>query len=135
VEDRNWRSEETQPAHLSEILEKDLFSSFKGDYAIPLNQVANIFNFTVNARRPIELQAAGTGEVALGIKCIYGTLSLVTSDPNTINNPFNMKIYRHEQHFATVRDILFVSFQREYSLIDRYIYEGDYTAGALELIQ
>lgn len=140
MDDRSWTCHEkisTANVNCVEALEEewDLFGSEKGNIAAP-SVPAHVFKFTMRARRmvtPIESIGAGR-EFLAGNRIITGTISLVTANPDLVNNPFDMRIYDGQQHVATIYDLMFTRFQMEYSLVDRHIFEGDYQARSVELI-
>jgi len=139
-DDRSWTYREKigiAAVNCVEALEEewDLFGSEKGNLATP-SVPAHVFKFTMRARRmvtPIESIGAGR-EFVVGHRSVTGTISLVTANPDLVNNPFDMRIYNEQKHVATVYDLMFTRFQLEYSLVDRHIFEGAYEARSVELI-
>lgn len=139
IENRDWHPEEkwhVANRDCSDLPEAELFGSIKGDHAIPIGHVANVFQFTLRSRRmstPVHA-IEGPAHIVYGAVRIFGTISIVTSVPSVVEDPFDMQVYRQDKHVATVRDVMFTTFSREYSLVDRHIYEGNYEARSIELI-
>lgn len=138
-DDRSWTyREKISIAAVNAIKEEwDLFGSEKGNLAVP-SAPAHVFKFTMRARRmvmPINTIGSGSGkDFVTGQRSITGTISLVTANPDIVNNPFDMRIYDKQKHVATIYDLMFTCFKLEYSLVDRHIFEGDYQARSVELI-
>lgn len=139
ADDRRWVYKEkisiAQP-NLAEAIEEDyFFNSDAGNTALLLEPIAHVFKFTLRAKRLVH-RVHVIGEppgIVFGSKTIFGTISLVTPNPEIINNPFSMCIYSNNRvHVATIHDIMLTSYS-SYTLIDRHVFEGDYTARTFDI--
>ena len=119
-----------------------LYSSRTGSIAHLIGVEARPFEFDIWQKRDAmrvhsvkdipDREGRPAGEIIYGATSTFGKMQLLSRTPLELEAEYAMEIFSNGKHAATLRSVMLTSVLREYNLADRYIYEVQFIAGAVD---